>query len=665
MVTRPEFEGLATVEIGLFYLLAAASVLAFGWGVVRLLMRYRTSQIRWQDLRLKSALAAILTHSRIGRGHGVVGAAHAAVFYGFIVLFLGTTILAVNDHVTKPLGWDFWYGDFYRGYSLFMDVFGAALMLGLLLFVIRRASGRVTSYRRVDSQSDSKSRRRYAFDDWVFLWALVLIGASGFLIESLRVAEVDPSYEAWSPVGHLFGRALASVGLSPSAAAAAHHIFWWFHAVVALTFIAAIPYTKAMHMFTGPGALSLSTPDALRVLTETQASGYAQVRDLLPRHRVDLDACTKCGRCHEVCPAVSSGMPLSPRDLILDLREMQAESEPGVETSAMPAPTTVWSCMQCNACVAVCPVGVEHAPIINLLRRKLVEEGDLEVGLQSVFQNVQATGNSFGTSARKRSQWSRGQGHLVDARKESVDVLWYVGDFASVDPRNVANTLAFAELLKRAGVSVGTLREGERTAGNDVRRAGEEGLFRSLAAENIDRLSEAEFSRIVTTDPHTYNTLRNEYPKLGAPWGADQVLHHSMLLLELLETDRLTVAPTGRIRATYHDPCTLGRINGVYDQPRNVIRALGVELFEMPRNRENSLCCGAGGGRIWMADTAPSGHPRPSEQRIHEALGLGELDYFVVACPKDAVMYEEALRGAGSTRLQVKELSSLVLDAVK
>jgi Fe-S oxidoreductase len=322
--------------------------------------------------------------------------------------------------------------------------------------------------------------------------------------------------------------------------------------------------------------------------------------------------------------------------------------------------------MQCMACVEICPVGIEHVPIINQLRRGLVERGEMDSQLQSTLETIYTSGNSFGEAKRKRARWARELGfELKDARKEPVEYLWYVGDYASFDPRNQRNTQALARILHHAGVDVGILFDAEKTAGNDVRRVGEEGLYTSLAEENIEAIGKCDFQKLLTSDPHTFNTLRNEYPELGASWTADDVLHHSLLLLELLETGRLVPTKQLPYRVTYHDPCTLGRYNGVFEQPRSVIRSLGIELVEMPRNRDNSFCCGAGGGRIWMKELRKEGSQRPSENRIDEAVALGRLDFFVVACPKDVTMYEDAIKTSGhGGDIQLRELSELVLEAL-
>jgi Fe-S oxidoreductase len=283
--------------------------------------------------------------------------------------------------------------------------------------------------------------------------------------------------------------------------------------------------------------------------------------------------------------------------------------------------------------------------------------------LQATLETIHTTGNSFGEQKRKRPRWTRDLAFEVkDIRKQPADLLWFVGDYASFDPRNQRVSRALADTLRHAGADFGILAEAEKTAGCDVRRAGEEGLWASLAEENIASINACTFERIFSSDPHSYHTLKNEYPQLGGSW---KVLHHTELLLELIEGGRL--APRKRLgyRVTYHDPCTLGRYNGVYEAPRRVLAALGVELVEMPRNRANAFCCGAGGGRIWMKEIRAEGARRPSEQRIDEAVALGGIDYFVVACPKDVTMYEDAIKTSGHQgEIQLRELTELVLEAL-
>jgi Fe-S oxidoreductase/nitrate reductase gamma subunit len=702
--TREVFWGLSTFLEVLWYVLAIASVLVFLYGIAIPPAKYLRGHRAWLPpraewrARVTAATRTLLAHSSIRDPY--VSWAHLGIFYGFIVLFAGTVILSIDTDFTEPIfGWRFFKGDFYLAYSIVLDVFGLALIAGLALMMVRRGilRPRKLDYARPDRAPGEPqyNRRVYRTGDWVFLGALLYLALTGYVLEGIRIAMDAPGYNAFSPAGWVAAHLFAGLGLAAGTLATIRHVLWWSHGLVAIAFVAAIPYTKAAHMFTSYVSLVLRDPDAGRRLRpippgkEDEPAGYATLEDFSVNHLLHLDACTKCGRCHEACPANATGRPLSPRDVILELREqsnahVQQLGVGGVLGTLLnwgpptgpPAPgpdsppvvrddgvrsETIWACMQCNACVETCPVGIEQAPIINQIRRRLLEDGDVDPTLQSTLQVIHKSGNSFGENKRKRGRWAKELDFPVkDARKEPVDVLWFVGDYASFDPRSQRVTQAIARLLHRAGVDFGILYDGERNAGNDVRRVGEEGLFEALAEENIGTLSGCRFNRIVTSDPHSLNTLRHEYPELGGAW---PVVHHTTLLLELIDAGRLDIGERLGYRVTYHDPCYLGRYNGTYDEPRAVIERLGCELVEMPRNRENSFCCGAGGGRIWIPDTP--GAERPSESRIHEAVRLGGIDFFVVACPKDVTMYEDAIKTSGHAGdIELRELTELVEEAL-
>src|SRR5919106_2213528 len=629
METRETFAGLALWEKGLWYGLVVVSTAIFVWGVARLALKYRRGRgsflLDQKGGRLRRVVKTTLDHSLIRRRDPLAGLGHLLVFYGFLVLFIGTSILAFQDNVARPLlDFDFWHGWFYLGYSLFLDVFGVALVGGLAVMAVKRGILKPfrLSYWRPDRAEGEYDRRPYVIGDWAFLGILFVLALTGFLLEAFRIAADDPDFEVWAPFGWLAGQGFIGLGLDGSTAESARLVQWWVHGIAALGFVSSIPFTKAVHMLTSPAGVGLRDDLAGKRLApvppdaKPEDVGYANLFDLSWKHLVDLDACTKCGKCHAACPATNSGYPLSPRDLVLDLREAGWHSAAG-NPSVLGDPIrqeTLWSCMQCMACVEICPVGIEHVPIINHMRRQVAEH------------------------------------------------LWFVGDYASFDPRNQQVTRALARVLHDAGVDFGILYDGERNAGCDVRRTGEEGLFVDLAEGNVETISACRFERLFTADPHSFHTLKNEYPEFGGSW---TVLHHSQLLLELLESGRLHPRKGLGYRVTYHDPCHLGRYNGVYDPPRKVLRALGAELVDMPRCRDNSFCCGAGGGRILMSELRKEGVARPSEMRIDEAIALGGIDLFVVACPKDVTMYEDAVKTSGHQgEIEVRELSELVLESL-
>ncbi len=411
-----------------------------------------------------------------------------------------------------------------------------------------------------------------------------------------------------------------------------------------------------------------------RVPDSQEQVGAAKITDFNWKQLLNLDACTKCGRCHEACPARAVGAPLSPRDVILSLREFaHATLESGVVPEAAEldihgkapgqvAMETLWSCRTCMACVEICPVAVEHVPIIVQMRRKLVEDGAMDPLLTKTLQTIHKTGNSFGESKRKRGAWSKPLPFPVkDARKEPVDVLWFVGDYASFDPRNQKVSQIFASLLHEAGVDFGILYDGESNAGNDVRRVGEEGLYEVLAAANVIGARE----RIVQKHRHHRSAFLQYHPQRISGLRRqvrDRALHDAG---EAAVRRRATAQSPVRLkyRVTFHDPCHLGRFNKGYDAPRELLALLGCELVEMGRCKANSFCCGAGGGRIWVPD--PVGSEKPAQNRMREAAAIPGLEVYVVSCPKDLTMFEDALKTTGNEgKFVVKELIELIREAI-
>jgi len=705
-VTRILFEDFSSSAVRLFYALAWSAIAVFCYGVYVQVRKYRRGAPLGAAAgagaaagsgaagappgllaRFGSMVANVLSHRTIARRDHAAGGAHRLIFYGFALLFLGTSTITLDYDILGPLfGVHFWYGAFYLWFSLTLDIAGVGLALGLLYMMYRRGwlKPPKLDYARPDrSPTDPDyDRSGYRREDWAFLWTLLLIAATGYLLEALRLvwlADRPAVWDErwWSPVGAALARLMQLAGMSPATGGEWRRNLWWFHGLLALAFIALIPFTKVKHIFTAMGSLMFRDRQAAqrlpRVPAEAAHAGARYITDFTWKQLLNLDACTKCGRCHEACPARAVGAPLSPRDVILSLREfanrtlgaaqLPATAELDVHGKAPGQVTmeTLWSCRTCMACVEVCPVAIEHIPVIVQMRRKLVEEGAMDPQLRKTLQTIHKTGNSFGESRRKRAAWAKTLPFAVkDARKEPVEVLWFVGDYASFDPRNQKVTATFAGLLHEAGVDFGILYDGESNAGNDVRRVGEEGLYELLAEANIGALSAASFKSIVTTDPHSYNTIRNEYPDFG---GQYPIEHYTTLLLELLRNGQLRLQRKLNWRVTFHDPCHLGRFNRGYEAPREILRLLGCDLVEMGRCRSNSFCCGAGGGRIWIPD--PVGMDKPAQNRMREAAAIAGLQIFVVSCPKDLTMFEDALKTTGNEgRFVVRELIELVREAL-
>lgn len=620
---------------------------------------FRTDQI---GVRFSGMLGDIALHRRLLK-FTYSGVLHALIFSSFLVLS-SAIVEAFGGGLfpgfsLDPIGGQTWI-------ALLQNVFSALILTGLGMAAHQRYVVKPDRFRGSKSKDASV----------IYLLATAIVLT--MLLEASAHMAITGETSGWRPLSNIGTHLFVASGIAGDTAHSVEKLFFWMHIVVILGFLVYIPGSKHRHMFTaGPNIFfrpltpkgQLEAPAAKAATDGSEAGAVTTYQDFTWKDLLDTMSCTECGRCQSVCPAYAAGKPLSPKSLIMDLRDGFLADQGLIESPdhALPivggtiSQETLWSCTTCRACMEVCPVHIEHVPKIVKLRRTMVELGDVEPLLQDTLTNFQSQGNSFGKPDKQRARWIKGLSFRPkDARKEPVDIVWFVGDFASFDPRVQELTRKVAELLNQAGVDFGILYEGERNSGNDVRRAGDEGLFELLAQHNIDTLAGCEFNRIMTTDPHSLNALKSEYPTLGAEY---DVVHYSQLFLELINNGQLTVNPSSAASVTYHDPCYLGRYNDGFDAPRDLMAAMGHNLHEMPRNRENSFCCGAGGARIFMED-APTGE-RPSESRIREALALGPITYFVVSCPKDVVMYTAAIQALGvEDRIAVRDLAELISDSV-
>jgi Fe-S oxidoreductase/electron transfer flavoprotein alpha/beta subunit len=674
MQTRELFVHFTPMALGIFYLIAIAAMAAFVVGFVRHIVRYRRGrpagvEIDWAG-GLRRMLDDVATHRTLNRRDPYAGTAHRLIFFGFAVLFVGTSTITLEHDIVRPLtGVTFWKGWFYLGFSLVMDVAGVMLIAGLVMMMARRAwfgLARLDYVRRYRGDSTPLPRAvAWKIEDWLFLGMLLAIALTGFVQEAARLIVDKPPLSDLSPVGTTLAAVLSGLGMNEAGAGTLRAANWWLHGVLALGFIAGVAWTKGKHMVAAFGSLAVRDPRSvarLPAVPEDAPVGVTKVEDFSWRDMLHFDACTKCGRCHEACPARNSGYPLSPRDLVLDLRLLAQAGNGTADVHQVIAPETLWACLSCGACAEICPVGIEQPVKIVKMRRALVDKGEMDPTLRGVLETVANVGNSFGEPPRKRGAWTRElEFEVKDARKQPVEALWFVGDFASFDPRSQAVSRTVARLFRAGGLDFGIMFEGERSAGNDIRRVGEEGLFETLSSHNSAEMAQCDFDWLVTTDPHSLNTLRNEY---GAATKDRKVLHYTNVLADWLESGRLKVTkPLGK-RVTYHDPCHLGRLNKEYDAPRRVLAAIGCELVEMPRSRDNSFCCGAGGGRIWTPD--PPGVEKPSHSRMHEAAALENIDVFVTCCPKDLAMFEDARKASGHEKdFVVADLAELVAEAIE
>ena len=643
------------------YVLAVLTVIVFCVGVARQIRRWRMGQPERRNDHLGRRLLNVGTQAfaqaRTAQDR-YAGIMHLSIFWGMVALLVGTILATVDWDVTHLFfGFQFLTDGVYVVYELVLDILGLFLVIGLAMAIYRR-------YVVKPPRLSGAPVANLAWDDAYVLFILSLVAITGYVVEGLRIAVVQPSWAPWSPVGNLLASVFTSLG--DPANRGLHVVIWIAHGLAAFGFIASIPYTKMFHLFTAPMNIFFSSLKPAGELAPARTASGPDVktwRDFTWKQILDFHACVRCGRCQDSCPAYTSGLKLSPRDLMVKLRaEVWERGNGRPMVGDVIGTDELWACTTCRACVQVCPVFTDQLSSIVDMRRHLVIEGRMDGRLQDALANLGRYGNSFGQSERARAKWTQGlPTQIKDARKEPVEYLWFVGDYGSYNSGLTEITRLTAEVFGAAGLDFGILFEAERNAGNDARRVGEEGLFEMLREKNLASLEKCSFRTIVTTDPHSYNTLKNEYA-----WGEKdgrEILHVTELIDRLLASGRLRAAKELGYKVTYHDPCYLGRYNGVYDPPRRILAAIGCEVLEMPRNRDRALCCGAGGGRIWMEEGQM--RERPSEARIREAVSLDGAQIFAVACPKDVTMYRDALKTTAlEGKLVVKDVIELVREAM-
>ena len=639
---------------------------------------------RWDQpvKRLMMLVKYWIVQSRV-LGQRYPGVMHVAIAWSFFVFFIGTTLAAIDGHlfqlfqalgnqqaITNPESFKFLKGSVYNLFKLALDLFTVVFLIGAGMAVYRR-------YIRKPSRLTLDSRFSFS------LALIIIVVVGGLVTTSLRLAAVrnDASLAVnwWAPAGFLLAQLWIAAGASLEALTNWHLVVWFFHLGTVVLLLVTFPVGTLLHVLTSAfniffakldrPAGQLAPPAQNK---EGQPVFVSTLRDMTWKQLLDADTCTECGRCQDACPAYAAGTPLNPKQLILSVRDSfhrnaralakGASGEKGILVGDAIKTDMLWSCTTCGACVRECPVLIEHVDTIIDMRRHLVNEGQLDGKLQEALAKLGRYGNSFGQSERARAKWAQlAKPKIKDARKEPVEYLWFVGDYASYSAGLVDVTRKTAEVFQKVDLDFGILYEAERNAGNDVRRVGEEGLYEVLVEKNAQAFAKSQFKTIVTTDPHSYNTLKHEYPSTAN--GRYTVLHYAELLDRLIAEGKLKFSKKLGYQVTYHDPCYLGRYNGIYDAPRRVIQATGCELVEMPRHGDQSFCCGAGGGRIWMEEHLVK--ERPTESRIREAVALAGVAQFIVACPKDLSMYRDAVKTTGyENRMVVKDLIELVHEAM-
>jgi Fe-S oxidoreductase/nitrate reductase gamma subunit len=599
------------------------------------------------------------------------GLIHSALYYGFLVLFLGTVILEI-DHIL-PNNLKFLHGVVYQGYSAVLDLASLVFLGGVGSFILNRYVVR-----------PGRIRTKTKPEDALILGLLALMGLTGLLTESARIALVGrPDFEVWSFVGYPL-----SALISEGSAGSLHRALWIVHVASFVGFLVVVPVTKLRHMFTSPANMFLSPRQrpkgAMREMPnlleadDIETIGASVVTDLTWKQIFDTDACTICGRCTSVCPANITGKPLDPREMVIKTGEVAASvagvSGPVSSLAVLDGagnlfdrvrPDEVFACVTCRACDEICPVNIEILDRILDMRRYLtLMESEFPSELGRAFVSMENQANPWGLSRQARGDWTKELDFEVpvfgENGKDTADYLWFVGCAGSYDDRNTAVSVSLARLLHRAGIDFAILGPREACNGDPARRAGNELVYQQLALENIGTFDELGVTRVITQCAHCFNAIANEYPQLG---GSYEVVHHSQLLAELLAQGRLE-APAGDDgnprTIAYHDPCYLGRHNDIYLAPRTVVGAGSLELVEMPRHGTRALCCGAGGARFWMEEQTGK---KINIERAEEALATG-ADEIAVACPFCFVMLDDGVKELGRDDIKVRDLAMILAEGM-
>jgi Fe-S oxidoreductase len=613
------------------------------------------------------------------------GIGHALMFWGlalFIIFYIVFIGFGAGFNLFPAISGNTFEVVFYS----ILDIVALLVILAMLWVVIKRYIIKPERLKREQTASEKIIQP-------LLIMVIISLMLLHYCIEGFGYA-VYGIPDTWPPIGVAFAGYLSDAGLSIHSLISMYRILWWLNYVILLAALIYAPHSKHLHpLFSFPNVAfrNLSNKGFLRPidLQKPETFKISKVNDFTWKELLDGYACTWCGMCHTVCPAQLSGKPLSPRELILNLKDKLIETEPGLlktktdtappanedKSTAQPESTPantgktiigdvisedgIWACTTCLACQEICPSYNEQMVKIIDLRRHL-QLGALTETAKETLKNLRVRGNPWRGTMYARTDWAEGLDIKIVGEDSNIDVLYWVGCTGALEDRGLKVTQAVAKVMKQAGVNFGILGEEEICCGDPARRLGAEHLFQMAAANNIQLFSSYNIKKIVTACPHCYNTLKNEYPQIG---GKFEVIHHTQFIADLIQQGTLKTNRNLEASVTYHDSCYLGRYNGIYNSPRQILKSIpGVRLTEMEHNRKDCFCCGGGGGRMWLEENTGQ---RISEMRLNHAVAA-KVQVIATACPFCLQMFEDAAKARElSGSLKIKDIAELVFEATE